>query len=333
MKLLVTGTNGQVGSELVYSLRAIGEVVAFDHPRCDFTRPEQFAGLFERVKPDVVVNAAAYTAVNAAEDEQSLAMMVNGTAVARLAREAKKAGAVLVHYSSDFVFDGSKDGLYTENDAPRPLNVYGHSKLAGENAVRQVGGAYLILRSGWIYSRTRGRNVLRTVLRFLRERRELRFVAGQIGKPASTGERRHLDEILGLLRDRDELRFDAERIGAPTSAAEIAEVTKALIEAALRERSQGRFEPGLYHVTASGMTTWHGFANAIMETALRHGLARHATAPCLVPVGADDGPAMLPRHSRLSGERLRQRYGITLPHWKEGLALCLEDELLALEPA
>jgi dTDP-4-dehydrorhamnose reductase len=333
MKLLITGANGQVGSELVYSLQTIGSVVALDHPECDLTRPERFAGLFERVKPDVVVNAAAYTAVDAAEDEQDLAMTVNGASVGRLAQEAKKAGALLVHYSSDFVFDGSKDGLYTEVDPPRPLNVYGHSKLAGEIAIRQAGGAHLILRSGWIYSATRGRNVLRTILRFLRERRELRFVAGQIGKPVSTGEKRHLNDILGQLRERDELRFDAERVGAPTSAAEVAEATAALIEVAWRERQDGRFESDLYHLTASGATTWHGFAKAIMETALRHGLALPATAPRLVPVAADDGPAMLPAHSRLCGDRLRLHYGITLPHWKEGLALCLEDEVLAREPA
>jgi dTDP-4-dehydrorhamnose reductase len=333
MKLLVTGANGQVGSELTYRLQAIGDVVALDHPHCDLTRPERFAALFGRLQPDVVVNAAAYTSVDAAEDEHTLAMMVNGAAVGALAQEAKKAGALFVHYSSDFVFDGSKDGLYTEDDPPHPLNVYGYSKLFGESAIRQAGCAHLILRPGWIYSASRGRNVLRTVLRFLRERGELRFVAGQIGKPASTGERRHLDEILGKLRERDELRIDAERVGAPTSAAEIAEATAALIDAAWRERQQGRFESGLYHLTASGATTWHGFAEAVMEAALRQGLARAGTAPCLVPVAADDGPAMLPRHSRLSGERLRQRYGITLPHWKEGLALYLEDELLAREPA
>jgi dTDP-4-dehydrorhamnose reductase len=333
MKLLLTGANGQVGSELAGSLPALGEVVALDRQQCDLLLPERFADLIRSVKPDVIVNAAAYTAVNEAEDEHEWAMKVNGAAVAALAWEAKLAGTLLVHYSSDYVFDGTKDGPYTEDDPPQPLNIYGYSKLAGENAIRQAGGAFLILRTGWVYSATRGRNVLRTILRVLRERDELRIVANQIGKPASRCEEMDLDRILAQLRAREELQVDDGRSGAPTSAAEIAEATAALIEAAWQESRQERFTSGLYHLTASGATTWHGFAKVALESATRHGLVPPGGAPRLVAVASDEGPAMLPKHSRLAGDHLRRRYGITLPHWKESLELCLEQEAFACEPA
>jgi dTDP-4-dehydrorhamnose reductase len=333
MKLLLIGANGQVGSELAGSLSALGEVVALDRQQCNLLQPERFARLIRCVEPNVIVNAAAYTAVNEAEDEHERAMTVNGAAVAALAQEAKQAGVLLLHYSSDYVFDGTKDGPYTEDDPPQPLNIYGYSKLAGENAIRQAGGAFLILRTGWVYSATRGRNVLRTIRRVLRERNELRIVANQIGKPASRCEEIHLDRILAQLRAREELRVDDSRSGAPTSAAEIAEATAAIIEAAQRERSEGRFASGLYHLTASGATTWHGFATAALESATRHGLLSPGGAPRLVAVASDEGPAMLPKHSRLACDRLRQRYRIALPHWKDSLEMCLEEEVLACEPA
>jgi dTDP-4-dehydrorhamnose reductase len=329
MKLLVTGANGQIGSELAYSLKTLGEVVALDRRQCDLSRPDLLPFIVRKARPDVIVNAAAYTAVNDAEDAHEPAMLVNGAAVGVLAQEARAAGALLVHYSSDYVFDGSKDGPYTEDDPPYPLNIYGHSKLSGENAVRQAGCAWLILRTGWVYSATHGRNVLRTILRVLRERNELRMVANQIGTPASRREEVDLDGIVAQLYEREELRIDAHRTGAPTSATEIAEATAAIIEAAAREESrQGKFPSALYHLTASGSTSWHGFAKAVMERAIRLGLAAAGDAPHLVPVAGDDHQAMLPHHSRLSGEQLRRRYNITLPHWKEGLAYCLAEVAL-----
>jgi dTDP-4-dehydrorhamnose reductase len=333
MRLLLTGANGQVGSELAGSLPALGDVAALDRQQCDLLRPERFAGLIRRVKPDIIVNAAAYTAVNDAEDEKhERAMKVNGGGVAALAQEAKQAGALLIHYSSDYVFDGSKDRPYTEDDPPQPLNVYGYSKLAGESAIRQAGGTFLILRTGWVYSATRGRNVLRKILRVLRERDELGIVARHIGNPTSKRERGDLDRILAQLREREELRIDDNRSGAPTSAAEIAEATTAIIEAAWRETREGRFASGLYHLMASGATTWHGFAKAALESATRHGLVSPGGAPRLVAVASDEGTAMLPKHSLFACDRLRRRYGIALPHWKGGLERCLE-EVLAREPA
>jgi dTDP-4-dehydrorhamnose reductase len=334
MRLLVTGANGQVGSELACSLTALGDVVSFDHHQCDLSRLQRLPGLIRNMKLDVVVNAAAYTAVNEAEDQPARAMKVNAAAAGVLAQEAARAGALFVHYSSDYVFDGGKDGPYREDDPPCPLNVYGHSKLAGENAIRQAGGAWLVLRTGWVYSGARGRNILRTILRVLRERQELRMVANQIGLPASRCEEIHLDWIKAQLRERDELRIDHGRTGAPTSAAEIATATAAIIEAAMRERAEGCFTSGLFHLTAAGATTWHGFAEAVLENAVRHRLAAAADAPRLVPTADDDRLAMLPKHSRLSGDRLAQSYGIILPHWRESLARCLEEEqALMFEPA
>jgi dTDP-4-dehydrorhamnose reductase len=294
MKLLVTGANGQVGSELRRSLAALGNVIALDRSQCDLSRPERLPELVRRLRPDVIVNAAAYTAVDDAEREEALATIVNGTAAGVLAREAARAGALLVHYSTDYVFDGRKDAPYTEDDPPSPVNAYGRSKLAGEIALRQAGGAHLILRTSWVYG-VRGRNFLRT--------------------------------ILALLRERDELRIVADQIGAPTWAAEIAQATAAVIEAAAHERAEGRFASGLFHLTASGATSWHGFAAAILAGARRGGLVGGGQAPRLVAVGSEEypRPAARPKNSRLAGGRLRARFGVALPGWEEGLGLCLEE--------
>jgi dTDP-4-dehydrorhamnose reductase len=294
MKLLVTGANGQVGWELRRNLAALGNVIALDRSGCDLSQPEQMPDIIRGLKPDVVVNAAAYTAVDDAEREEELATTVNGAAVGVLAQEAARAGALLIHYSTDYVFDGCKDGPYIEDDPPCPINAYGRSKLVGETALRQAGASYLILRTSWIYG-AHGHNFLRT--------------------------------ILALLRERDELRVVADQIGAPTWAAEIAQATAAVIEAAAHERMEGRFESGLFHLTASGATSWHGFAAAILAGARRHALLAPECAPRLAAVASKDypRPAVRPRNSQLAGDRLRQRFGIELPAWEEGLSLCLEE--------
>src|SRR5262245_3149765 len=203
MRLMVTGANGQVGWELERSLVALGSVVVLDRRQCDLSRPERVPKLIRSLKPDVIVNAAAYTAVDEAEREEALATTVNGTAVGVMAQEACRIGALLVHYSTDYVFDGLKDAPYSEEDPPLPVNAYGRSKLAGEPAVVRARGAYLILRTSWVYS-ARGRNFLRT--------------------------------MLALMRQREELKIVADQIGAPTSAGEIAQATAAVIAAAARER-------------------------------------------------------------------------------------------------
>jgi dTDP-4-dehydrorhamnose reductase len=334
MKLMVTGADGQIGWELSRSLAALGSVVALNRQQCDLWRSDRLHGLIRHVKPDVIVNAAAYTSADDAEREETRAAKVNATAVGVLAREAAKAGALLIHYSCGCVFDGLKDGPYTEEDRPHPMNALGRTKLAGETAVRQAGGAHLILRTSWVYS-TRGRNLLRQILRLLRERDELRIVANQIGKPATVTDAADLRTFMAQLRERDELRIAADQTGAPTSAADIAEATASLIEAATRESANGRFASGLYNVTASGATSWHGFAKVVLDGATRYGLAASGDVPRLVPVAGEGRPhqAALPKNAQLSGDRLRQRYGITLPHWKEGLAMCFEEEVGACEMA
>src|SRR5665811_554588 len=236
---LVTGASGQVGWELSRSLMPLGDVVALDHRQCDLSQPELLPSLIRSIKPDVIVNAAAYTAVDKAEQEEKLATTVNGTAVGVLAEESRKTGILLVHYSTDYVFDGVKQTPYTEEDAPNPINVYGRSKLAGDTAVRQAGGSYVILSTSWIYARRR-HNFLGTILRLASERRELRIVDDQIG--------------------------------APTWARDIADATTLIVRAACQERAQGQFASGLFNLAAAGATSWHGFAKAILDEAQRHGL-------------------------------------------------------------
>lgn len=297
MRLLVTGANGQVGWELRRSLAAIGDVIALDRKACDLSRPHDLPGIIGEAKPDIIVNAAAYTAVDKAEDEEQLATLVNGTAVGVLATEARKRGALLIHYSTDYVFDGAKDSPYTEDDPPNPINAYGRSKLAGERAMGQSAGDYLILRTSWVFA-ARGRNFLQTVLR--------------------------------LARERDELSIVADQIGAPTWARHIADDTALIVQCASRERGEARFTSGIFNVTARGATSWCGFAEAILDQAMvRQGLLWDR--PMVHPIASAEypQPAARPKNSRLAGEQLRQRFGITLAEWQQGLSLCMQDEALS----
>jgi dTDP-4-dehydrorhamnose reductase len=292
MRLLLTGAHGQVGWELNRSLMPLGDVIALGRGQCDLSRPERLPGLIRDSKPDVIVNGAAYTAVDKAEQEEELATIVNGTAVGVLAEEARKAGTLLVHYSTDYVFDGEKPTPYDEDDAPHPINAYGRSKLAGETALRQAGGACLVLRTSWVYA-GRGRNFLHTVLR--------------------------------LAQGREDLRIVDDQVGAPTWARNIADATTMIVAAARREQARGQFASGIVNLTASSATSWHGFAAAILDEAARHGLlAQH---PPLRPIASRDypTPAARPKNSRLAGERLRQRFGIALPDWRQALTRCIED--------
>jgi dTDP-4-dehydrorhamnose reductase len=294
MRLLVTGAGGQVGWELCRSLMPLGDVVAPDRSQCDFSQPELLPGLIRSVKPDVVVNAAGYTAVDRAEQEEMLATTVNGTAAGVLADESRKAGILLVHYSTDYVFDGVKPTPYSEDDAPHPINAYGRSKLAGDNAISAAGGAYVILRTSWVYSR-RKQNFLRTILRLASERGELRLVDDQIG--------------------------------APTWARDIADATTLIVRAACQERAQGEFASGLFNLAAAGATSWYGFAKAILGEAQRHGLLSAQHRPRLKPVPSAEYPAAAarPKNSRLAQRRLSERFGLALPAWQQALSLCLAD--------
>jgi dTDP-4-dehydrorhamnose reductase len=292
VKLLVTGANGQIGWELRRSLTAIGDVLAIDREACDLSRLRDLPGIVRTAKPDVIVNAAAYTAVDRAEDEEELATLVNGTAVGVIAEEARRLGALLVHYSTDYVFDGAKDSPYAEDDPTNPINAYGRSKLAGERAINQSGSDYLILRTCWVFA-ARGHNFLRTILR--------------------------------LAQERDKLSIVADQIGAPTWARHIAEATADIVQGARRERPKAAFRSEILHMSAGGATSWCGFADAILEQAMEHGLLQNR--PKIHPIATSQYPlpAARPKNSRLGCERLRKRFGLALAEWQQGLALSMQD--------
>jgi dTDP-4-dehydrorhamnose reductase len=288
VKILVTGRNGQVGWELQRTLAPLGEVVALDRQALDLRNPDAIRAVVREVRPHLIVNPAAYTAVDKAESEAEVAQAVNGVAPGILAEEAKRLGAALIHYSTDYVFDGSKNGAYREEDAPCPINVYGKTKLAGEDAVRAIGVPHLILRTSWVYG-VRGKNFLLTMRRLGKEREELKIVADQTG--------------------------------APTWSRLIAEAT-AHIAAQRLTRLQEL--DGIYNFTASGSTSWHGFAAAIFA----HAAAQEsADVPRLIPIATSEYPLPAPRppNSVLCGDKLRREFGLVMPDWRDNLNLCLDD--------
>jgi dTDP-4-dehydrorhamnose reductase len=285
VKILLTGKNGQIGWELARALAPLGEVIAFDRGGLDLAVPDQIVGAVRSVRPDVLVNAAAYTAVDRAESEPDAAHAVNAAAAAILAEEAKRVHALLIHFSTDYIFDGAKDTPYVEEDRPNPINVYGRSKLAGEQAIRNIGGPHLILRTSWVYA-TRGRNFFLTIRRLLREKEEIRVVSDQMG--------------------------------APTSAQALADVTAELLG---RHGAAGLGDAGgVYHATTRGYTSWHGFATEIARLELP-GLQN---PPRIVPIASDQypSPARRPGNSCLSNEKLLGCFSIELPRWEACLEAC-----------
>ena len=292
MRILVTGATGQVGWELARSLAVLGEVHALNRAGCDLAASEAVAERVAALKPDVIVNAAAYTAVDRAEKDEAEALRVNGTSVGVLAREARRLGALLIHYSTDYVFDGEKPAPYVETDPTGPRNAYGRSKLAGELAVREEGCDHLILRTTWVYA-SRGQNFLKTMLRLGAERPELKIVGDQWG--------------------------------APTWARHLSDATAQVLRQAQGERRDGRFVSETLHATAGGATTWHGFAEAIHRGA--HGLGLLERCPVLHAIATEEYPlpAARPKNSRLDGSRLFERFGVRLPEWGTGVGQCLEE--------
>jgi dTDP-4-dehydrorhamnose reductase len=295
MRILVIGVTGQVGRELCRTLAPLGVVVGANRAAIDLRDVEGLRRVVREQRPALIVNAAAYTAVDRAEAEPEQAMAVNGVAPAMLAEEAKRVDAALIHFSTDYVFDGRKAGPYTEDDAPAPLNVYGRSKRAGEEAIRASGARHLILRTNWVYG-ARGRNFLLTICRLAREREELRVVDDQTG--------------------------------APTWSRMIAEATASIV-ARSQPRARAANElfadtSGVYHLSAAGTTTWCGFAREILRAAPALGLP---TAPRLLAISTSDypTPAARPANSLLDGGKLRGAFGIALPPWDESLRLCIED--------
>ena len=287
MKILLTGRNGQLGWELARTLAPLGVLTAYDRTTLNLAKPDQIAAAVHSVKPDIIVNAAAYTAVDRAESEPDAAFAVNAIAPGLLAEGAKRIGALLIHYSTDYVFDGAKETPYVEKDWPNPLNVYGRSKLAGEQAIGDVGGQYLILRTSWIYA-ARGRNFLLTILR--------------------------------LLKEKDELRVVSDQIGAPTFAGALANATAKLLQQ-FNPTALGNAR-GIYHVTALGHTSWYGFAAEIA----RLERTRREIRIVPIPSDEYPLPARRPKNSRLSSEKLLRRFGVALPSWQASLKAC-HDEL------
>ncbi|SMB24325.1 dTDP-4-dehydrorhamnose reductase subunit, NAD(P)-binding, of dTDP-L-rhamnose synthase [Sterolibacterium denitrificans] len=280
-KILIIGKNGQVGWELQRTLAPLGQVQAIDYPELDLTNKTALHNALQALRPDVIVNAAAHTTVDQAEHEPERAQAINATAPAIMAETTRSMGALLVHYSTDHVYDGSGNTPFTEDMPAGPLNVYGHSKLLGDQAIQASGCRHLILRTSWVYG-LRGRNFLLTMLRLAREHEELKVVDDQIG--------------------------------APTWSRMIAEATALAL---------ARPTPveGLYHCASSSETSWHGFTAAILELTR----AQRTREPRLIgiPGSAYPAPARRPANSRLSCARLTQAADITLPHWREALALCL----------
>ncbi|MHB0984014.1 MAG: dTDP-4-dehydrorhamnose reductase [Sulfuricella sp.] len=294
-KILLAGKNGQVGWELQRTLATLGDVVAVDRQGMDLASPDSIRNAIRTIRPDLIVNAAAYTAVDKAESEPELAMAINGIAPGIMAEEAKRLGAAMVHYSTDYVFDGTKTSPYTEEDAPNPLSVYGKTKLAGEQAIQAAGIPHLILRTSWVYG-LRGRNFLLTILR--------------------------------MAKERDELKIVNDQIGAPTWCRVIAEATAQI----LAQHKVGLSEiSGLYHLTASGQTSWHGFAKAILESMASQGgnslpITDH-TLPKVTPIATSEYPfpALRPKNSLMSTEKILQIFGLVLPDWRDTLEICLEN--------
>ncbi len=298
MNILLIGRRGQVAHELRRTLACLGSVTCLDRHTTlpiDLARPDSIRAAVSQVKPRLIVNAAAYTAVDQAETETALADAINGTAPGLLAEAALKVGAGLIHYSTDYVFPGEGTNPYREDDATGPTNVYGHSKLRGEQAIAEVGVPHYILRTAWVYGQ-RGQNFLLTMLRLMREREVLRVVDDQTG--------------------------------TPTWSRLIAEATSLMIAGSL---SDGRFNPGdktgVYHLTSTGTTTWFGFAQAIRTLGIANGLLSESCARLEpIPTRAYPTPARRPAWSVLNTDKLAERLGCRLPAWDEALSLCMETD-------
>ena len=286
--ILIIGKIGQVGWELRRTLAPLGKIVAVDFPDIDLTDPDSITKWVRDTRPQVIVNAAAYTSVDKAETDFDRCNRINGVAPGIIAEEAKNASALLVHYSTDYVYDGSKTTAYTEIDLPNPLGAYGRSKLAGDNAITQIDGNHLIFRLCWVYG-ARGQNFMLTMMRLAREREQLRIVRDQFG--------------------------------CPTWSRLIAETTALALRQALLATDPAAFK-GLYHLAASGQTTWHGFADAIIRLMPAEGKkckSIEGIATAEYPL-----PAKRPAYSVLSCEKLKATFALQLPDWEESLKQVVE---------
>ena len=293
MRILLTGKNGQVGFELQRALAPLGPLVAFDQSECDLSDEKAVRRLVRAVRPDIIVNPAAYTAVDKAESDQDRAFAINGIAPAVLGEEAARLNALVVHYSTDYVFDGTKPTCYTEDDIANPLSVYGKSKLAGVQALLQNAKTSIIFRSSWVFG-AHGNNFIKTMLR--------------------------------LASERDSLKVVADQFGAPTSAALIADITAHILRQ-YQQIKRNTFPFGLYNLVASGETNWCDLARTILAAALDAGKPLTLRPEDVLPISTGQYPLPAPRpaNSRLETLRLRETFGLYLPRWQEGLYHVLQQ--------
>lgn len=295
MDILLFGKNGQVGWELLRALAPLGKLTVVDRQSTDycgdFENPAGIAETVRKLRPTVIVNATAYTAVDKAESEQDKARLVNATSIDALAQAAEEIGAWLVHYSTDYVFDGSGDRPWNEDDATAPLNIYGQTKLEGEEAIVSNMTKYLIFRTSWVYA-AKGNNFAKTMLK--------------------------------LAKDRESLSVINDQFGAPTGAELIADCTAHAIRVALNKPTVA----GTYHLIAAGETTWHAYASKVIEFAKAQGIELQVQAINAVPTSAFPTPAMRPANSRLNTEKFQQAFGLNLPDWTVGVERMLLETLI-----
>jgi dTDP-4-dehydrorhamnose reductase len=290
VNILLTGKHGQVGFELQRSLAVLGNVTAVDVDDCNLADEDAVRALVARTRPNVIVNPAAYTAVDAAEQHQDLAMAINGRAPGVIGEEAARRGALVIHFSTDYVFDGNKSSAYVETDATGPIGVYGASKLAGEQALTASGAAFIILRTSWVVG-AHGANFAKTMLR--------------------------------LAKERDTLRVVADQFGAPTTAATLADVTAHLV----RSADVARKHCGIYHCANAGATNWCEYAQFVLAQAQRAGVILKANPADVTAITSADypTPAKRPFNSRLDTSKLRSTFGLTLPPWQDSLSHTLQQ--------
>lgn len=289
-KILLLGKDGQVGWELQRALAPLGLLTALNRHECDLADPAQVQAALEKYEPEVIVNAAAYTAVDKAETDQAMARRINVDAVAELALYAREMGSLLVHYSTDYVFDGAKPDAYVEDDLTNPLSMYGQTKLDGEHKIRDALCRHLIFRTSWVYA-ARGGNFAKTILRLAQERTTLNVIDDQIG--------------------------------APTSAELIADVTAH----AMRDVLSGRAPGGTYHLAAAGETSWYGYARFVTDHARAQGMTLALAPDGLKPIPATEYPlpAKRPQNSRLNTQLLERSFALKLPSWEAGVARVLDE--------